>query len=49
MNILEIIEAKKQGLELSSEQIHHVVNGFTGKLFRCIRCRLFSWLCGSGA
>nr|MEE4269387.1 thymidine phosphorylase [Candidatus Krumholzibacteria bacterium] len=33
MNILEIIEAKKQGLELSSEQIHHVVTGFTGETF----------------
>ncbi len=30
MNILEIIEAKKQGRQLSTEQIEFAVNGFTG-------------------
>jgi pyrimidine-nucleoside phosphorylase len=30
VNILEIIEAKKRGLELSTGQIEFVVNGFTG-------------------
>ena len=29
MNILEILEAKKKGLELSNGQIEFVVNGFT--------------------
>ena len=33
MNILEIIEAKKQGRELSASQIEFVVNGFTAKDF----------------
>jgi pyrimidine-nucleoside phosphorylase len=33
LNILEIIEAKKQGRELTATQIEFVVNGFTAKAF----------------
>jgi pyrimidine-nucleoside phosphorylase len=33
MNVLEIIEAKKQGQELSDAQIRHVVDGFTADAF----------------
>ncbi len=33
MNILEIIEAKKRGRELSAGQIEYVVNGFTSDAF----------------
>jgi pyrimidine-nucleoside phosphorylase len=33
MNILEIIEAKKQGLELSAEQVRFAVDGFTADEF----------------
>ena len=33
MNILEIIEAKKQGQELTANQIEFVVNGFTAETF----------------
>ena len=33
MNVLEIIEAKKQGHELSAEQIRYLVDGFTADTF----------------
>ncbi len=33
MNILEIIEAKKQGRELTAQQIRYVVDGFTAEEF----------------
>ena len=33
MNILELIEAKKQGRELALSEIEFVVNGFTSGAF----------------
>jgi pyrimidine-nucleoside phosphorylase len=41
MNILEIIEAKKAGRELSAEQVEYVVNGFTREDFASYQMAAF--------
>lgn len=49
MNILEIIETKKQGRELSAAQIRFVVEGFTADKFAVYQMSAFLmavWFCG---